>query len=111
MSTRFLLRAALLLPLLACGSKRAEQSRHQWAEAEAESFAYAAELALETKGTCPSNVEQLKADRMLPSTASTVDPWGSPYTIRCAPEPVATSLGPDKQAGTADDIVKKTKRR
>lgn len=68
-----------------------------------------AEMAFATKGTCPSSVEQLKADGMLSSTSNTIDPWGSPYTLRCAPDPIVTSLGPDKKAGTADDIVKKAK--
>ena len=34
-----------------------------------------------------------------------VDPWGTPYQVECDPYGVHVfSLGPDKQAGTADDI-------
>lgn len=34
-----------------------------------------------------------------------IDPWGTPYQIECDRDKVHVfSLGPDKQAGTADDI-------
>jgi general secretion pathway protein G len=35
-----------------------------------------------------------------------IDPWGAPYQIVCEQAQVLVfSLGPDKQAGTADDIT------
>jgi general secretion pathway protein G len=35
-----------------------------------------------------------------------MDPWGAPYQIRCDQGQILVfSLGPDKQAGTADDIT------
>ena len=34
-----------------------------------------------------------------------IDPWGMPYQVECDPDKVHVfSTGPDKQAGTADDI-------
>jgi hypothetical protein len=34
-----------------------------------------------------------------------IDPWGTPYQVECDPDKVHVfSMGPDKQAGTADDI-------
>ena len=34
-----------------------------------------------------------------------IDPWGTPYQIECDPDRVHVfSMGPDKLAGTADDI-------
>jgi len=34
-----------------------------------------------------------------------IDPWGTPYQIECDRDKVHVfSMGPDKQAGTADDI-------
>ena len=34
-----------------------------------------------------------------------IDPWGTPYQVECDRDKVHVfSLGPDKQAGTADDI-------
>ena len=34
-----------------------------------------------------------------------IDPWGTPYQIECDHDKVRVfSMGPDKQAGTADDI-------
>jgi len=36
----------------------------------------------------------------------TVDPWGTPYQVRCAGEemPVPFSAGPDRAVGTGDDF-------
>ena len=34
-----------------------------------------------------------------------IDPWGTPYQVACDHDKVrVSSMGPDKQAGTADDI-------
>lgn len=34
-----------------------------------------------------------------------IDPWGTPYQIECDHDKVhVSSMGPDKQAGTSDDI-------
>ena len=34
-----------------------------------------------------------------------IDPWGTPYQVECDPDNVHVfSMGPDKHAGTADDI-------
>lgn len=50
------------------------------------------------------NQEPLKSE--LRKETNGMDPWGSPYRIQCDQDPVLVfSLGPDKQAGTADDIT------
>jgi hypothetical protein len=34
-----------------------------------------------------------------------IDPWGTPYQVECDPDKVHVfSMGPDRRAGTADDI-------
>ena len=59
-----------------------------------------------TRGdTCPS-VAQLVTDKEIDSASKTDDPWGSAYTIECGEDEVkVTSPGPDKKAGSADDVV------
>lgn len=53
---------------------------------------------------CPS-VSQLVESKELDSTSETDDPWGSPWVLSCTDDEVfVESLGPDKQAGTEDDI-------
>lgn len=49
------------------------------------------------------NLEPLKSELQKGTTG--VDPWGTPYRIQCDRDHVLVfSLGPDKRAGTADDI-------
>lgn len=49
------------------------------------------------------NLEPLKSELQKETTG--VDPWGTPYRIQCDGDHVLViSLGPDKRAGTADDI-------
>lgn len=53
---------------------------------------------------CPS-VSQLKKDKYLSKTASSEDPWGTTFEITCEGDDIQVrSAGPDKQAGTKDDI-------
>lgn len=55
--------------------------------------------------TCPT-VSQLVQDKQLDSGQETNDPWGQPYEITCGEDDVTVaSAGPDKQAGSNDDIV------
>jgi general secretion pathway protein G len=50
------------------------------------------------------NVEPLKSELRKETTG--IDPWGTPYRIQCDQDQVLVfSLGPDKRAGTADDIT------
>ena len=54
---------------------------------------------------CPT-FARLRADRLLDQESNPNDPWGSPYSIVCTEDDVTVvSPGPDKKAGTADDIV------
>jgi general secretion pathway protein G len=58
----------------------------------------------ETPGTCPS-VEELIERRILNARTQTDDPWSHPYVIDCESADVSvSSLGPDGNAGTEDDI-------
>jgi general secretion pathway protein G len=50
------------------------------------------------------NLEPLKSE--LKQETNGKDPWGTPYQIQCDQGQVLVfSLGPDKRAGTADDIT------
>ena len=54
---------------------------------------------------CP-DVARLRTDKLIDSESSSSDPWGSPYAIKCPEDDVVVmSSGPDKRAGTGDDIV------
>ena len=54
---------------------------------------------------CP-NVARLRTDKLIDGESSSSDPWGSPYAIKCPDDDVVVmSSGPDKKAGTDDDIV------
>jgi len=52
---------------------------------------------------CPISVDDLS----LQSTARRTDAWGSSFSIECelGIEPLVSSPGPDRQAGTGDDIT------
>lgn len=63
------------------------------------------QLAENEYGTCPT-VSQLVEDKQLDSGQNTTDPWGQDYVITCADdEVIVMSAGPDKKAGSKDDIV------
>ena len=54
---------------------------------------------------CPTP-QRLKDDKELAASSSLVDAWGSPYLIGCNEDTtIAMSFGPDKIAGTTDDVV------
>jgi general secretion pathway protein G len=62
------------------------------------------QMAENEYGTCPT-VSQLVQDKQLDAGQETNDPWGQAFTITCADdEVVVSSAGPDKKAGTKDDI-------
>jgi hypothetical protein len=57
-------------------------------------------------GGCPDSLRELRAEGFLISPP--VDPWGEPLLLGCIAEPhawVVMSKGPDRLAGTADDIT------
>jgi hypothetical protein len=56
-------------------------------------------------GRCPS-VDDLKRDGVLEASFSSRDPWGNAWEIRCTrDEVIATTAGPDRKTGTADDFT------
>jgi len=62
-------------------------------------------MALISTGDCPT-VQTLIAEKELDAETGGEDPWGSPFELSCSGDDVAVSSpGPDKQAGTEDDIV------
>ena len=56
-------------------------------------------------GDCPT-VDGLISSKELEAAEGGKDPWGVTYTISCeSNDVVVASAGPDKQAGTEDDIT------
>jgi hypothetical protein len=56
-------------------------------------------------GACPS-FASLKAEGLIEHGFSSKDPWGNEWDLRCDEDDVvAHSNGPDRKAGTEDDIV------
>jgi hypothetical protein len=54
---------------------------------------------------CPT-VDELKVERVLDAGFNPRDPWGSAYALRHVDDDfVCISPGPDRQLGTADDVV------
>lgn len=60
----------------------------------------------ETRGTCPTADDIVKAGLVSPALRSR-DVWGTPYRITCPTHgaPVVSSAGPDLTFGTGDDIT------
>jgi hypothetical protein len=57
-------------------------------------------------GTCPASLGELRKEGYL--LAAPVDPWGEPLLFGCIEAPrsfVILSKGPDRLAGTADDVA------
>jgi hypothetical protein len=55
---------------------------------------------------CPSSLGELRREGLLLSAP--VDPWGEPLVFGCVDGPrayVVLSKGPDREAGTADDLM------
>ncbi|MBA3538087.1 MAG: hypothetical protein H0T79_00520 [Deltaproteobacteria bacterium] len=58
---------------------------------------------------CPATLDELS---QFINRKDSTDPWGTPFTMLCGPTRPASakgmvvrSAGPDKQAGTADDLT------
>ena len=47
----------------------------------------------------------LRSGGFLAADTDDVDPWGTPFSWSCRPEPVVVSIGPDRAAGTLDDVI------
>lgn len=59
----------------------------------------------DVSGACPSMGDLVSA-RLLDSGSATADPWGSGFLVACEGEDITVSSpGPDRAAGTTDDIV------
>lgn len=66
-------------------------------------------LAHPEDASCPT-VDDLKRNGALRPSQNVNDPWLHPYRIACDGTNIAvSSLGPDGQPGTADDIVEGAK--
>ncbi|MCP5065215.1 MAG: hypothetical protein GY946_01500, partial [bacterium] len=52
---------------------------------------------------CPT-LSQLQHERFLSREASTEDPWGNRFRIKCSEQVSVRSAGPDGKAGTSDDV-------
>ncbi|HMJ11428.1 MAG TPA: type II secretion system protein GspG, partial [Polyangiaceae bacterium] len=60
--------------------------------------------ATSNENTCPT-ISQLIQEKQLDPGQNNNDPWGQPYVLQCTEEEVIViSAGPDKKAGTKDDI-------
>ena len=83
--------------------KKAEKST---AEEDARNLRKAIELwqVQNSESTCPT-IGQLVADKQLNSDSRPTDPWGQEWLFSCADDEIyVQSNGPDRKAGTADDI-------
>jgi hypothetical protein len=57
-----------------------------------------------TSPACPSLDDLIAAKRL--SRAETLDPWGTPYQVRCEGDYIdVRSAGEDRVPGTPDDII------
>jgi general secretion pathway protein G len=60
--------------------------------------------ALHGDARCP-NIDEMIRDKVLRRDSKGRDPWGESWRIECTEsEAVVTSTGPDRRAGTEDDI-------
>ncbi len=83
--------------------KKAEKAT---AEEDARNLRKAIELwqVQNSESTCPT-IGQLVADKQLNSDSRPTDPWGQEWLFSCADDEIyVQSNGPDRKAGTADDI-------
>ena len=86
-------------------ARAAAGSRH--AADDAHDVAHAAELyaIVNPAGPCP-DAETLRREGFVSSDRPLVDPRGAPFEIECAADVITVrSRGPDRAAGTSDDIV------
>jgi hypothetical protein len=83
-----------------------EQASVQGAALQARTIEHAAEIWRTTHPTgCPSTADLVR-DHHLMSDSAAIDPWGSSYVITCKGDSFEVrSWGPDKAAGTADDVM------
>ena len=91
---------ALLLTVVACGQDKAKIAT---ARVSACTVRSAAELEMVDTAKCATTVAELVRDKRLDKDQP--DPWGQAFTIKCEPDIVVTSSGPDKTMGTADDVT------
>ncbi|HEY6559786.1 MAG TPA: type II secretion system protein [Polyangiaceae bacterium] len=60
--------------------------------------------ATSNESTCPT-ISQLVQEKQLDPGQNNNDPWGQPFVLQCSDdEVIVSSAGPDKKAGTKDDI-------
>jgi len=60
-------------------------------------------INLEDGASCPTLEDLVRSNHLAP--ASTLDPWGTPYVLRCEGDDIrVSSAGRDRIAGTGDDV-------
>jgi hypothetical protein len=67
-------------------------------------YPVAEKFVVDHPGRCPT-VDRLRRERELSLASKTEDPWGMLYEIDCSDDRlVVFSRGPDRAAGTSDDV-------
>jgi hypothetical protein len=91
----------LLVTSSVCGGQGIKFGRDRVRAAE-----HAIAMYVIDNGKCPRAVDDLVAEKYL-ARAAAKDPWGTPIVISCSADDwTASSAGPDKRFGTADDIAR-----
>lgn len=85
-------------------TERFQQAKIDQACISAQSLASAVEMFVVMKNACPETLQALADERIIPRLDA--DPWGTAYDFTCADGKVTiTSRGPDRTAGTEDDLA------
>ena len=95
----------LALSLLSCDA-RFKAAQQKQAQIDVQALASAAEVYRvdHSKEPCPT-VEKLRTTNTISEASKLTDPWDTTYRLVCTDTDVtATSAGPDKTFGTADDV-------
>jgi general secretion pathway protein G len=84
---------------------RMAEARLKTAKQGAQEIRKAVQLwQVENGGECPT-MSTLKKDGVLDKAGTSDDPWGKPFTVKCADgEVYVGSNGPDTKKGSEDDI-------
>jgi hypothetical protein len=83
--------------------ERLDDARRESLKNQCAALLMAAELHYVTSGKRPTSVDELVAAKQLPELPK--DPWGSAFALAQHGEDVwITSIGPDRQAATTDDV-------
>lgn len=89
-----------------CFVHRTHCSQRKFAQIDAQDLQQIADSwRADNDNQCPTP-RRLKDEKQMSAGASLNDPWGSPWKIFCdGGSTTVVGAGPDRDAGTADDIV------